>query len=85
MLYVGNMNGKALKFHDIWSVNVSNEAGGVHKQVIGKSVVSTLNHGRELHLASPSLSERVTAILVFSDGCVDLNRAGPIQKSNGQK
>jgi SH3 domain (SH3b1 type)/NlpC/P60 family len=69
MLYVGNMNGKALMFHDIWGVTVRNGKGGEFKQVIGKSIVSTLTPGSELDLAAGSLLERVSCILVLGDRC----------------
>jgi hypothetical protein len=85
MLYVGSLNGKALIFHDIWGVSVSNGRGDEYKQVIGKSIVSTLNPGSELHLAGDTLPERVTSMLVLSDGCAGQKRLQPIQKSNGQK
>ena len=85
MLYVGNMNGKALMFHDIWGVTVSNGTGGVYKQIIGKSIVSSLTPGSELKIVGGSLLERVTSILVLGDRCINLNRPRPIQKPNGQK
>jgi hypothetical protein len=85
MLYVGNMNGKALMFHDEWGVAVSNGTGGVYKQVIGKSIVSTLTPGSELNIAGGSLLERVTSMLVLDDRCANLNRPCLIQKPNGQK
>ncbi len=71
MLYVGSINGKALVFQDIWGVTVRNGSGGEFKQVIGKSVVSTLTPGSELHLAGPSLLEKVTSMLVLSDRCAN--------------
>jgi hypothetical protein len=67
MLYVGNMNGKALMFHDKWGVTVSNGTGGVYKQIVGKSIVSTLTPGSELNIAGGSLLERVTSMLVLGD------------------
>jgi hypothetical protein len=69
MLYVGSMNGKALVFQDIWGVTVRNGNGGEFKQVIGKSIVSTLTPGSELHLAGDSLLERVSSMLVLGDRC----------------
>jgi hypothetical protein len=79
------MNGKALMFHDIWGVTVRNGKGGVNKQIIGKSIVSTLTAGSELKIVGGSLLERVTSILVLGDRYINLNRPRPIQKTNGQK
>ena len=74
MLYVGKMNGKALMFQDIWGVTVRNGKGGEFKQVIGKSIVSSLTPGSELHLAAGSLLERVNSMLVFADRCSYLSQ-----------
>ncbi len=69
MLYVGSMNGKALVFHDSWGITVRNGEGGEFKQVIGKSIVSTLAPGRELNLASGPLLEKVSSMSVLADRC----------------
>jgi hypothetical protein len=68
MLYVGNMNGKAIVFHDIWGVNVIDGNGKESKQIIGKSIISTLNPGRELNLASDTILDRISRMLVLGDG-----------------
>jgi|WetSurMetagenome_2_1015567.scaffolds.fasta_scaffold105189_2 hypothetical protein len=67
MLYVGNRNGRPLMFHSIWGIGVRDGKGGEYKKVIGKSIVSTLNPGAELDLASASLLERVDSMLVLGD------------------
>ena len=85
MLYIGSMNGKALIFQNTWGVNVREGNGGEFKQVIGKSVVSTLTLGSELHLAGSSLLEKVDSMLVLDDRCGNLNRPHLMQKTNGQK
>ena len=68
MLYVGSMNGKAIVFHDIWGVNVIDGNGKESKQIIGKSIISTLNPGRELNLASETILDRISSMLVLGDG-----------------
>jgi hypothetical protein len=68
MLYVGNRNNRPLMFHTIWGICVRDGKGGEYKKVIGKSIVSTLNPGAELDLASTSLLERVDSMLVLGDG-----------------
>ena len=69
MLYAGERNGKALMFHSKWGVKVKNGNGVECKKIIGKSIVSTLNPGGELNLASASLLDRVTGMLVLGDKC----------------
>jgi hypothetical protein len=68
MIYVGNKDGRPLMFHSIWGIGVRDGKGVEHKKVIGKSIVSTLNPGAELELASASLLERVGSMLVLGDG-----------------
>ncbi len=68
MLYVGSKNGRPLMFHTIWGIGVRDGKGGEYKKIIGKSIVSTLNPGSELDLASGSLLERVDSMLVLGDG-----------------
>jgi hypothetical protein len=68
MLYVGNKNNRPLMFHSIWGIGVRDGKGGEYKKVIGKSIVSTLNPGAELDLASASLLERVDSMLVLGEG-----------------
>jgi hypothetical protein len=67
MLYVGERNDKALIFHNIWGVNVRDGKGGEFKQIIGKSIVSTLNPGGELNLAPGTLLDRLSDMLVMGD------------------
>jgi NlpC/P60 family len=66
MLYVGKRADKTLMFHSIWGVNVRNEDGVEFKQVIGKSIVSTLNPGSELPLSSDSIPTRICRMLNLS-------------------
>jgi hypothetical protein len=68
MLYVGNKDGRPLMFHTIWGISIRDGKGGEYKKVIGKSIVSTLNPGAELDLASASLLERVSSMLVLGGG-----------------
>ena len=69
MLYVGSRGDRALMFHNIWGINVRNGNGGEYKQIIGKSIVSSLNPGSELNLATGSILERVSSMLVLGDRC----------------
>jgi hypothetical protein len=84
MLYVGSMNGRALVFHDIWGVNVRNGNGGEFKQVVGKSIVSTLTPGSELHLVGDSILKRVTSMLILGDRFTNPSQPPSIQKPSGK-
>jgi hypothetical protein len=80
MVYVGSMNGKAFMFHDIWGVAVRNWKGDEFKQVIGKSIVSTLTPGSELHLAANTILERVNSLLLLGDRFTCPSQPPSIQK-----
>jgi hypothetical protein len=54
--------------HIIWGIGVRDGKGDEYKEVIGKSIVSTLNPGAELELAPAPLLERVGSMLVLGDG-----------------
>jgi hypothetical protein len=69
MLYVGNVNGKPLIFHALWGVNVRRGDGGSVKQVVGKSIISTLAPGAELPLANGSLLDKLGSMLILTDRC----------------
>ena len=72
-LYVGEYNGKALMFHDIWGVRLAraDEDGKVHegRAVIGKAVVTSLRPGAELpDVASPaSILDRVERMTILPE------------------
>lgn len=55
-LYIGEYNGKPLLFHNVWGVRLEKALPNGNKQqgraVIGKAVVTTLNPGVELPLAT---------------------------------
>jgi hypothetical protein len=69
MLYVGTTNERPLVFHSLWGVNVRKGDGSITKQVVGKSIISTLTPGSELPLAAASLLDRVDAMLILGDRC----------------
>ncbi len=47
-LYLGNVNGKPVMFHNVWGVRVDEGAGEDDRHVIGRAVVTTLEPGKEL-------------------------------------
>jgi len=69
MLYVGSMNERPLIFHALWGVNVRRGDGRIVKQVVGKSIISTLTPGSELPPATGTLLEKVGSMLILTDRC----------------
>jgi NlpC/P60 family protein len=69
MLYVGSMNERPLIFHALWGVNVRRGDGRIVKQVVGKSIISTLMPGSELPPATGTLLEKVGSMLILTDRC----------------
>lgn len=54
VLYIGEYQGRALVLHDIWGLKTQDWAGREGRRVIGGSVITTLEPGRELaDLARP--------------------------------
>ncbi|PKN07338.1 MAG: hypothetical protein CVU73_11225 [Deltaproteobacteria bacterium HGW-Deltaproteobacteria-8] len=48
MLYLGPHQGRAVMLHDIWGLKTLDEGGVEGREVIGRTVVTTLEPGREL-------------------------------------
>ncbi len=65
MLYVGPADGKPLVLHTIWGQRYSQSDGTVKKHIIGKTVVSSLELGKELPLTKGTLLERLEGMLVL--------------------
>jgi len=65
MLYVGPAEGKPLVLHTIWGQRYLSNDGTVKKHIIGKTVVSSLELGRELPLTKGTLLERLEGMLVL--------------------
>ena len=67
MLYVGSENGEPLVFHTIWGVRTidQNEQEGRH--ILGQTVITTLEPGKELPNADPEMSliNRLEGITFF--------------------
>ena len=61
MLYVGTHNDKVIAFHNIWGIKINNEKGE-GRNVIGKSVISSLEIGKELSNITKTLLMKVTKI-----------------------
>ncbi len=61
MLYVGSHNGKIIVFHNIWGIRIENQLGE-GRNIIGKSVISSLEIGKELPNITQTLLKKVTKI-----------------------
>jgi cell wall-associated NlpC family hydrolase len=48
MLYIGQQNGQALIFHNIWGIKTKDLRGREGRKIIGQAVITTLRPGREL-------------------------------------
>ncbi len=53
MLYIGEQNGRALIFHNIWGIKTRDLAGNEGRKIIGKAVITTLRPGIELRCIDP--------------------------------
>jgi len=49
MLYIGEQNGRALIFHNIWGIKTRDSAGKEGRKIIGQAVITTLHLGYELN------------------------------------
>ena len=48
MLYIGNNNGRAIVFHNTWGIKTKDINGKEGRKIIGGSVITTLEPGKEL-------------------------------------
>ncbi len=48
MLYVGEKDGKALAFHNLWAVRTKSLLGKSGRKIVGRAVITTLSPGKEL-------------------------------------
>ncbi|XPV75681.1 MAG: SH3 domain-containing protein [Desulfovibrio sp.] len=48
MLYIGHIDGEPLIYHTMWGVKTKNSDGTAGRNVVGKTVVSTVSIGKEL-------------------------------------
>jgi hypothetical protein len=69
MLYSGLFAQQPTIFHSPWGIAYRSASGRIEKQIIGKSVITSLEPGKELPLAGQSYLERFTGMLVLTDAC----------------
>ncbi len=53
MLYIGDENGQALIFHNVWGLRTIDCDGKEGRKIIGKAVITTLHPGKELDYLDP--------------------------------
>jgi len=69
MLYIGQKDGRALIFHNIWGIRTKDLAGREGRKIIGQAVITTLQPGRELRdidSAAGSLLDNVAAMNILA-------------------
>lgn len=59
MLYIGNIDGKAIIFHNMWGVRTKDDYGNEGRKIIGSSVITTLEPYKELSNITSTLLERI--------------------------
>ncbi len=68
MLYIGENNGRALIFHNIWGIRTKDLRGKEGRKIIGQAVITTLRPGAELSFIDPeggSLLKAITAMNIL--------------------
>jgi len=67
MLYIGNLDGEPLLVHNIWSIKLKDKDNNEKRQIVGKTVISTLEIGKELeeYDSENSILSRVLGVTIF--------------------
>ena len=68
MLYIGQLNGRALIFHNLWGIKTKDVTGKEGRKIIGQAVITTLRPGAELSCIDPeggSLLKAITAMNIL--------------------
>lgn len=65
LLYVGSQDNKPLALHTTWGLRYTTKEGQENKCIIGKTVLSSLELGKELALSKGTLLERLEGMLVL--------------------
>jgi cell wall-associated NlpC family hydrolase len=66
MLYIGEQNGRALIFHNIWGIKTRDLRGREGRKIIGQAVITTLQPGRELRNFDAQTGDLLTGIAGMS-------------------
>ena len=67
MLYIGEQNGRALIFHNVWGLKTIDFDGTEGRKIIGKSVITTLYPGAEIYCLDPGglLLKNISAMTIM--------------------
>jgi len=63
MLYIGNHQGKALVFHNFWSVRTKDMLGRQERIIVGHAAITTLHPGMELYNTDSSKDDYLNNVL----------------------
>ncbi|HNQ64612.1 MAG TPA: NlpC/P60 family N-terminal domain-containing protein [Smithella sp.] len=68
MLYIGERNGRALIFHNVWGLRITDARGEEGRKIIGKAVITTLHPGKELTNIDPDalLIKNLSAMTILA-------------------
>jgi len=78
MLYIGEENGHALIFHNLWGLKTIDFCGHEGRKIIGKAVITTLSPGAELYYLVPQENLLMNTIAGMSVlGPVKQNQPAP--------
>ncbi|MDP2855029.1 MAG: SH3 domain-containing protein [Smithellaceae bacterium] len=69
MLYIGQQDGRALIFHNIWGIRTKDLQGREGRKIIGQAVITTLQPGQELRdidSAAGSLLDNISAMNILT-------------------
>ena len=70
MLYLGEYQGRAVVLHSIWGLRTEDECGNAGRQIIGRTVITTLTPGLEhpqVRRSGKGLLQRVNALAVLAE------------------
>jgi hypothetical protein len=68
MLYIGAHQGKAIIFHNLWGIKTKNN-GKEGREIVGKSVITTIQPGKELdnlHPQKGSLLKNIIGMAILT-------------------
>ncbi len=86
MLYIGNYQGKAVVFHNLWGVRTKDPQGREGRSIVGQSVISTLYLGMDLPDADRSYGDLLNrvegmAFLIPPEKVAERHELSPSPKS----
>lgn len=65
MLYIGNVEGKPIIFHNMWGIRTKDEFGNEGRRIVGSSVITTLEPGKEFNDTLFTLIDKIEGITIL--------------------